>query len=215
MAHLLVWTTLLLSLLAALGCQTSPPRSFDGFVRSTAPLSLKVPLTVERLAILHPKTYNRELMDAYVQLTGAAFQFKEYRPWLQIIERFDLPTIQSEQRFQLSGAVSDDTAVGVGRLLGVDSILLYRIDGPTVRDRVLAKLYGEIPPFTVTSKVIRVESAEVVYYNVVTAPVTLGDDAFPSFSQGSPRDFPLQPALERGIARTISDLRQAFGKVTH
>lgn len=203
MERLLVRTILFLSVLATLGCQTALSRSLDSPVHSTAPSSLQVPLTIERLAILYPKTYNRKLMDAYAQLAGAAFQFKASRPWLRIVERFDLPVIHSEQRFQLSGAVSDESAIGVGRLLGVDSILLYNIDGPTVRDRVFARMYGGMPPYTVTSKVIRVESAEVVYHNVVTVPVVHnGSDDF------------LQPlsqvALDRGIAQTIADLQHAF-----
>lgn len=203
MAHPLLWTTLLLSLLATLGCQTMPPRPSTDSVRNTVPSSLFVPMTVERLAILYPRTYNRKLMDAYAQLAGATIQFKASRPWLRIVERFDLPIIHSEQRFQLSGAVSDETVLGVGRLLGVDSVLLYQIEGPTVRDRVFARMYGEMPPYTVTSKVIRVESAEVVYHNVVTVPVMHGSDD----------DF-LQPlsqiALGRGIAQTIADLQHAF-----
>jgi len=142
-------------------------------------------------------------MDAYAQLAGATIQFKASRPWLRIVERFDLPIIHSEQRFQLSGAVSDETVLGVGRLLGVDSVLLYQIEGPNVRDRILAKMYGELPPFTVTSKVIRVESAEVVYHNVVTVPVM--HDNSDNFLQ------PLsQVALDRGIAQTIADLQHAF-----
>lgn len=203
MERLLVRTILFLSVLATLGCQTALSRSLDGPAHNTVPSSLIVPLTVERLAVLYPRTYNRKLMDAYAQLAGATFQLKEYRPWLRIVERFDLPVIHSEQRFQLSGAVSDETVLGVGRLLGVDSVLLYQIEGPNVRDRILARLYGELPPFTVTSKVIRVESAEVVYHNVVTVPVVHNDSD----------DF-LQPlsqvALDRGIAQTIADLQHAF-----
>ena len=203
MAHPLLLTTLFLCLLATFGCQSVPPRPATDSVRSTVPSFLIVPITVERLAVLYPRTYNRKLMDAYAQLAGAAFQLKASRPSLRIIERFDLPAIHSEQRFQLSGAVSDETVLSVGRLLGVDSVLLYQIEGPNVRDRILAKLYGELPPFTVTSKVIRVESAEVVYFNVVTVPVVHTDSD----------DF-LQPlshvALDRGIAQTIADLQHAF-----
>jgi len=206
----LVRTTLFLSLLATLGCQTAFPRPLDGSVHSTVLPSLQVPLTVERLAILYPKTYNRELMDAYAQLAGAAFQFKAARPWMHIVERFDLPVIHSEQRFQLSGAVSDETAIKVGHLLGVDSILLYRIDGPTVRDRVFARMYGGMPPYTVTSKVIRVESAEVVYHNIVTAPVTPRNEYQSNFFNNLQGDPPFRTALGQGIAKTLADLQEAF-----
>ncbi len=209
MAHPLVRANLLLCALTVLGCQTASPfTAAPSDLNATLP-SLRVPMTVERLAILHPKTYNRELMDAYARLAGAAFQLKEHRPFLRIIERFDLPAIQGEQLFQLSGAVSDATAISLGRFLGADSVLFYRIEGPTLRDRVLAKLYGELPPYTVTSKVVRVESAEVVYHNVVTAPVAFGNEFLSSLNDRQP-DPSFRTALERGIAQTIADLQHAF-----
>ena len=195
----LVIVLILLCVLPA--CETLPTTQAQS-AWNTAPLSLQVPFDVERLAVLYPKTYSREVMDAYARLESAAFLLKEQRPFLRIVERFDLPAIRVEQSFQLSGAVSDDTAVRVGRLLGVDSVLFYLIQGPTSRDRVLAKLYGELPPFTVTSKVIRVESAEVVYHNVVTVPVAQDGDYFqqPLF----------RIALDRSVTQTIADLQRAF-----
>lgn len=199
----LVRATLLLAVLITLGCQAGAPRSGDPTILSTVPSSLQVPVTVERLAILYPKAQSRELMDAYARLAGASFRLKESRPWLRIIERFDLPLIHGEQRFQMSGAVSDETALRVGRLLGVDSVLLYRIEGPTVRDRLLGRMYGGMPPYTVTSKVIRVESAEVLYHNVVTVPI-------PASDEDDHRQPLFRAALRHGIAQTIADLQHAF-----
>ena len=206
--HVAVVILLLLSPFT--GCQTVVPPSPATSIRTPASSFPHIPMTVERLAILYPKTYNRELLDAYAQLAGAAFQLKEHRPSLRIIERFDLRVIQEEQQFQLSALVSDATALSLGRLLGADSVLLYRIDGPTLRDRVLAKLYGELPPFTVTSKVVRVESAEVVYHNVVTTPVAFRNDSLPFFFSDREHDPSYRAALERGIAQTIADLQHAF-----
>jgi hypothetical protein len=201
------WSSLLLSLSLA-SCQTAP--SFPPPVWNTITPSLRIPVTVERLAVLYPRTYNRELLDAYARLAGASFQLKEQRPALHIVERFDLPTIRSEQSFQLGGAVSDGTAVGLGRLLGADSVLLYHIEGPALRDRILAKLYGELPPFTVISKIIRVESAEVLYHNVVTAPVAGENNSSLSFVGGSRQNLSFQTALDRGVEQTIADLQHAF-----
>ena len=46
-----------------------------------------------------------------------------------------MPAIVAEQRFQVEGLVSEESAVRIGRMLGVDSVLMYRIDGSTLRDR--------------------------------------------------------------------------------
>ena len=205
---ILLWSCMLLA--ATTGCQSLPSTdvSAASSPNSVSP-SLQIPLDVRRLAVLYPKTSNRDLLDAYARLESAALSFKIQRPLLRIVERFDLPTIRSEQAFHLSGAVSDDTIIGLGRLLGVDSILFYRIESPTLRDRVLARIYRNLPPVTVTSKIIRIESAEVVYHNVVTAPVEPAyESAF--FSHDPQAEGMLRLSLTRGVDQTIADLQHAF-----
>ncbi len=192
-------------------CQAAPLHTTSASpVRKTIHASLQVPLNVERLAVLYPKTYSRELLDAYARLEGAVFQLKEQRPFLRIVDRFDLPTLRGEQRFQLGGAVSDESAIRLGRLLGVDSVLFFRIEGPNFRDQVFAKFHGDLPPFTVTSKIILVESAEVVFHNVVTSPV----ERFRGPTSFFYSDFRVEPqvraALDRGVVQTIADLSHAF-----
>lgn len=203
--------SVLLCLSVFAGCQSTAPPVLQGpTVLKTVPPSLQVPFTVERLAVLYPKTSIRELLDAYHRLEGAAFRLKEQRPSLRIVDRFELQTILGEQRFQFEGSVSEESAVRLGRLLGVDSVLLYRIEGPTFRDRVLARYYGDLPPFTVTSKIIMIESAEVVFHNVVTSPVVGVRDALSPSAVESSMPPAVRAALERGVAQTTEDLWHAF-----
>lgn len=201
----------LLFLPLLIGCDIAAPHTRHPLgVWNTVPSSIQVPITIERLAILYPKTYNRIVMDAYARLEGAAFQLKEERPRLRIVDRFHLPTIMDEQRLQLGGTVSEQTAISVGRLLGVDSVLLFNIEGPTVRDHTIARFTGDLAPFTLTSKIIRVESAEVVFHNVVTSRVeTFGGWMPPVFSDSHMPPV-VRAAVDRGVAQTIADLRHAF-----
>ncbi len=196
---------------ALIGCYlpTPPAAPVSATARGLPPL-FTVPPDVQRLAVLYPKTSDRELMDAYIRLEGAAFQLKAQRPSLRIIERFHLATVLDEQRFQLGGAVSEESAIRLGRLLGVDSVLIYRIEGPTLRERLWARHHEDLPPYTVTSKIIRVESAEVVFHNVVTARVEQSDGW--SVASADSQDFQRlgRAALERGIAETVANLRLAF-----
>jgi hypothetical protein len=191
----------LLPLAACQGLSSSSSRTSH-----TVSNSVRVPSTIERLAILHPKTYDRELTSTYSRLEGATFQLKELRQSLRIVDRFDIQTILSEQRFQMEGSVSEETAIKVGKLLGVDTVLLYRVDGPTARDRVFAEFHGELPPLLIMSKILMVESAEVVFHNVVTIPLENMNEDRRSFYSG----LYLQAALDRGIAQTIADLQHAF-----
>jgi hypothetical protein len=71
-----------------------------------------------------------------------------------------MQAIVSEQRFQIGGLVSEDSAVRIGQILRVDNVLIYRIDGPTLRDRFLARQHRDLPPITITSKIIRVENGD-------------------------------------------------------
>lgn len=201
----------LLFLPLLIGCEIAAPQTRPLLgVWKTVPASIQVPITIERLAILYPKSYNRLLMDAYARLEGAAFQLKEQRPRLRIVDRFHLSTILDEQRFQLGGSVSEQTAISLGRLLGVDSVLLFSIEGPTVRDHTIARFTGDLPPFTLTSKIIRVESAEVVFHNVVTSRVEAFGGWMPPVFSESHMPPVVRAAVDRGVAQTIADLRHAF-----
>jgi len=200
---------LLLFLLA--GCQATDGHVERGVpVRNTISSSLRVPIHIQRLAVLYPKPHHRALTDAYSRLESAALQLKEQRPFLQIVDRVDLAEILGEQRLQIGGSVYDDSAVRIGRLLGVDSVLIYRIESPSLRDQVWARYSGVMPPLTVTSKIILVESGEVVFHNVVTAPMGRFAERAGLLLSGMYPEPHLLEAVDRGVSRTIADLRHAF-----
>lgn len=195
-----------ISLCVAAACQSSPPAS----VRHTMPPSLAVPPTVERLAVLSQMPTDRDQRDAYSRLEGAAFQLKELRPHIRIFDRSNLERILREQHFQLSGPVAEETAVRAGRMLGVDSVLLYEIRSPSARDRLFARHSADIPPLSVSSKIIQVENGEVIFHNVVTAAVDDSDAAGGVFGSEFAAAPLIRSALTRGVDQTIADLRRAF-----
>lgn len=185
--------------------QTPPTVSF----RSVSPV-LPIPAGVQRIVVLYPRGGSPEWSSAYSRLEGAAFRLKTFRPNLRIIDRSHMPAIVAEQRFQVGGLVSEESAVRIGRMLGVDSVLIYRIDGPTLRDRFFARRHRDLPPVTVTSKIIRVESAEVVYHNVVTAHVDETEASSWSLSDNVDYHRWSREAVDRGVMQTVDDLRRAF-----
>lgn len=191
---------------ALLGCLSAFAPSAGHAITTTVPSGIQIPFTVERLAILYPKIAEHELASAYNRLEGASFQLKTQRLSLKIVDRHDLDTILKEQELQVAGTVSDATAAHVGRVLGADSVLLYHIETPNIRDRTLAKVSRQLPSILVISKVILVESGEVVYHNVVTIAVEKFDHDQSFFSV----EPILQGALDRGVGQTIADLQHAF-----
>ena len=122
-----------------------------------------------------------------------------------------IPQRFSQHFFEVSLNEINQDAVRVGRLLGVDSVLIYFIQGPTLRDRMFVKNPENVSPVMVTSKIIRVESAEVLFHNVVTAPIVgQGMGAGAVFSRQSSLRPLVREALERAVTQTISDLTHAF-----
>lgn len=191
-------------------CSSAPTQPLPTLsFRATARVS-PIPAGVQRMMVLYPRGGTSDWSSAYSRLEWAAFQLKTYRPNLRIIDRSHMPAIVSEQRFQVGGLVSDESAVRIGQMLGVDSVLIYRIDGPTLRDRFFARQQHDLPPVTITSKIIRVESGEVVYHNVVTAPVDETKGSGWAFSDNVDYHRWSREAVDRGVVQTVDDLSRAF-----
>lgn len=191
-------------------CANASKQMPPTFAFHPTPLVFTIPADVQRVAVLYPREAHPDWSNAYGRLEGAAFQLKTFRPNLRIIDRSHMRAIVSEQRLQVGGLVSEDSAVRIGQMLGVDSVLIYRIEGPTVRDRFFARGHRDLPSVTITSKIIRVESGEVVYHNVVTARADEAEEFGWSLSDNIDYHRWSSEALDRGIMQTVYDLHRAF-----
>jgi hypothetical protein len=169
-----------------------------------------VPQHVRRLAVWYPRTWEQDGVYGYSRLVQAAFDLKKQRSWIQIVERRNIELLTNEQRLQLSGRVADDSAMRVGKLLGADSVLCFRVDMPSWRDRMLARFYGRMPPLVVSSKIISVESGEVLYHDTVIAMPTPLSGEWGDYAS----DYELQPALrsalDHALSGAIARLNQSF-----
>ena len=170
-----------------------------------------VPQQVRRLAVWYPRTWDQDVAYGYSRLEQAAFQLTTQRSWIKIVERRNIEPLTDEQRLQVSGrVVADDGAMRVGELLGADSMLFFRIDVPSWRDRLLARFHGKRPLLVVSSKIISVESGEVLYDDIVTAMPTLPSGEWSAYVS----DYELQPALrsalDHALLVAIAHLNQSF-----
>ena len=169
-----------------------------------------MPQHVRRLAVWYPHTWEQDVVYGYSRLEQAAFDLKKQRSWIKIVERRNIERLTDEQRLQVSGRVADDGAMGVGKLLGADSVLCFRVDVPSWRDRMLARFYGTMPPLVVSSKIISVESGEVLYQDTVVAVPTPLSGEWSDYAS----DYELRPALrsalEHALSAAITHLTQSF-----
>lgn len=83
---------------------------------------------------------------------------------------------------------------------------IYRIDGPTLRDWFFAHQQRNLPAVTVTSKIIRVESGEVVYDNVVTARANETEVSAWLLSDTVDYHRWSREAIDLGVMQTVLDL---------
>lgn len=188
------------------GCQSTPPAAAQTESLWDTGHALAIPTDVQRIAVFYPRSTDPDFSEAYHRLEGAVFQLKLVRSKLKIVDRLNLTTVITELRFQSGGAVDDNDALRIGHMLGADSVLVYSIDGPTLRDRFMIRRR----PIILTTKIIRVESAEVVYLDVVVAEMDRDGIEGSSLWDNGEYHRSSREALERGIRRTVADLRRAF-----
>ena len=197
-----------LSMLTA--CRSTPHVAIDQLRLDSAVSGFPIPQHVRRLVVWYPRTWEQDVAYGYSRLEQAAFELKKQRSWITIVERRNIDLVMDEQRFQLSGRVADDSAMRVGKLLGADSVLCFRVDMPSWRDRMLARFYGRMPPLVVSSKIISVESGEVLYHDTVIIMPTPLSGEWDDYAS----DYELQPALrsalDHALSGAIAHLNQSF-----
>jgi RNA-binding protein YhbY len=113
-------------------------------------LNSKLPSGIN-ISIMKTQSTERDML-AYVadQLTKAIIQAGKFA----VIARSEQALINAEQQFQLSGDVSDESAVSIGKQLGVKYIVLCWISG----QKSLRRFY---------TKVLNIETAQIEYQNDV------------------------------------------------
>jgi len=210
MNHMVMVSSALLCLSLLTSCRTQPAMMEEASVRVATPPLPAIPLQVRRVAVFYPVTHERDVEYGYAKLEQAVLQVKRQRPWVRVLDRRHLVDVTNEQRLQLSGQFSDESAVHVGRMLGADSIVVFHIDGPGWRDRLLARMHGTMPPVVVSSKVVQVETGEVLYHDMVIRTPRPGSQGWDAYAS----DFELQPllraSLEQSLSEAIANLNEAF-----
>ena len=200
----------MLSLWILTACGPTTHVAVDQTQIVSAMSGVPVPQQVRRLAVWYPLTWEQDVVYGYSRLEQAAFELKKQRSWIKIVDRRNLELLTDEQRLQLSGRVADDSAMGVGKLLGADSVLCFRVEMPSWRDRLMARFYGRMPPLVISSKIISVESGEVLYHDTVIAMPTPLSGEWNDYAS----DYELQPALrsalDHALSGAIAHLNQSF-----
>jgi TolB-like protein len=106
-----------------------------------------------RIAVLDIDSYDGELG---VFTTEEIIMFLVKAKKFSVIDRDSIETLLKEQNFQMSGAVSDNTAVSIGKFLGASVIITG----------IIHQRYGQID---FSLKILDVETAEIL--DLISIPI--------------------------------------------
>lgn len=158
-----------------------------------------------RIAVLVPPTNDPSLAHAYAHLETMTGHLLREALGSRVVERGDLTPIHSEQRRQYAEPASEETTTRLGRISGADTLVVYRIISPTLRERLFAP-EGTLPPITIIGKMLRVETGEVLWNHLVSVemrPMNRWRGA------GFDSDPIVRQALDRGVKAMEAALNQA------
>lgn len=194
---------LLLCLLAGLGACAGEPRQAAPPHVPAAPLGAQP----ARVAILVPRPPDHTLAGTYAKLESRTATLFQTVLGSQVVERADLPSVLTEQSWQYTHAVSEQSLVSVGKLVGADALVLYRIVTPDLAERIFAEAGDELSPVTVLAKVVGVETGVVLWAHEVTEPVR---SAGRHLSREGGYDPGVGQALDRGVDEMLAALAEAI-----
>lgn len=191
-------------------CRTTPSANVQETSDQLVLELVRVPSYVTRVAVWYPRTVERDVAYGYMKLEQATFQIKQHRPWIRIVDRRNLETMIDEQRLQVSGRVEDDSAISIGKWLGADSLVLFQIQRPTWRDRVWARMDEQMAPVVVTSKIISVETGEVLYHDIVRILPVSPRGTWDRYGTDAELQPVLRASLDQAVSVAIAHLTHSF-----
>lgn len=210
--HIVTGATAVAILAACLltACRSTPTTNVQEASDHSMANLARVPSHVTRVAVWYPRTVERDVAYGYMKLEHATFQIKQHRPWIRIVERRAIETVIDEQRLQVSGRVADDSAISIGKWLGADSLVLFQIQRPSWRDRVWARMDEQMAPVVVTSKIISVETGEVLYHDIVRVLPVSPRGTWDGYGSDAELQPVLRASLDQAVSRATAHLAHAF-----
>lgn len=194
----LLW---LLALVTVPGCTQLPTKKAETKKPLMLPASIAI-VTAGSADLLFSQ--DALLEQAYDRLEARSWQLLTERAEVQVLERRNLQVVRAEQRTQHLYGMDDSSAVGVGKLSGARAVLVYRIWLPSWRDRFLAK--EQALPFTLTGKLIEVETGRVLWAHSLTV-LSTDCQQRDCWLGGKPQGA-VWPILASGVDQLVAALAQ-------
>lgn len=173
-----------------------------GFHVAVTPVFMPPPIAPlpQRLAIVPVTGYVDDEVASWLDLT-LNFLRTRHRD-LVLVEREKLQTVLNEVAIQYAGEVDDDTTIRVGKLVGADSLLTYRLVVP--KGSWLTSAYFEL-------RLLKVESGTTVFRQMASANQTSSETVAAKSQPNKSEALARRLLLEEAAAYGLAALTAAFG----
>lgn len=135
-------------------------------IRAVEP-GVKEIIGITRLAVLD-LTYTPEEPDVGRNIANVIVAELDETGAFEVMERSAVARVLEEQKFGSSGVVDTDTVTSIGKLLGVDGVVV----GEVVAFGADKKLFGKAASIGVNIRIVDVESAKVVFSDSIIVNTT-------------------------------------------
>ena len=116
---------------------TEPSGAVDSAIKQASKEILARLPAGSKVSLLKVSTVDVGLMDYIIAELSTTFINTE---GISLVDRQNRELLEAEQRFQLSGAVDDESAVSIGHLLGVDILVMCSIAGSGSLRRLVVQM---------------------------------------------------------------------------
>jgi hypothetical protein len=144
------------------------------------------------------------LVNAYSRLDADTQHLFKTGLGSHIVDRSELAAVHEEQHRQYFEPAAEETTARLGRLLGADFLIVYRIKLPELRERLFAEEASQLPPVTIYGKAVRVETGEEEWSHVVSVEI--------GRVHHWPGEVSLDHAIWYALNRGVDDMLVALAK---
>lgn len=180
----------------------SGERPDSGFQVSVVPVFMPPLLSsaIQRLAVIPLDGPADDRVTSWLDLTLNFLRSRH--PQLVLVEREALQAITQEVGIQYTGRVDDDTTVRIGKLVGADSLLTYRLTVPE----------GNVPASaSFELRLLSVESGTTLFRQITTATGALTEKKAVAALSEKPDQFARGFVIEEATAYGLAALIASFG----
>lgn len=165
--------------------------------------------SIQRLAVVPLSDTTDPKISSWLDLTLNFLRSRH--PQIVLVERETLGLALEEVQLQNTGRVADESMVRVGRLVGADTLLTYRLDSLSGETIASVRRNGGQVLGSAEFRLINVESGTTLFRQAVTATVTL---ATPGGGKAWPEESVHQvhrAAMENAVSYGLASLTMAYG----